>query len=461
MSYISHEDYKDLMSKFQANTSKGMLKEAVEEGNAFTAALAKTKKGEKTKVGDKEITDTSGYDDPSVKEYGYADNYPGSWGYREGMDHPGEAERTRIDNIAGRMKDRGMDAESIYDVLVGEYDVDSHAAEAVIDGLFGNKEGLNPAPLQATGPTVSTVEEDHMEPFKLPKRTDTSRLDYDPDASRFEPDYMKAPGEEDDDFDDDIISDTDDEFDLGDDIPAQFKRAVAGDRKRHPFLRENPTSAAPFGMEALPPDTKKQLQTSGLKRLSPDETKQLREYIESVKTIKKEIAKLAAKAGKKVKVEGGDMTGLTMTPPVTSEAVSHEKIEKIENKISEKLYSASEKVIKHLKDSGLTSGEIKMFLNHEIEEMAKKAAEAQHDLEESHEGADKKKVLAQNLKKGDVMIGTGEKVLNVSLGARAMNGRLDMSKVTVELEGTKKDGTKATRVGLWGKNTPVGVYRAS
>jgi len=503
MSYISHEDYKDLMSRFQANSPKGVLKEAVEEGNAFTAALAKTKKGDKAKVDGKEITDTSNYDDPSVKEYGYADQppagtpastqYPEAWSFREGMDHPGEAERTHIDNIAGRMKDRGMDAESIYDVLVGEYDVSSHVAEAVIDGLFRNKqegegakdstidikelfktplpgadkdrfqkvasvkklgtmnpitgkkdslyqvdiddrdldhavrvakdmidkgiednyilyhlttvdglstadariainqafddnnydtqpyhvkafrEGLNPAPLQATGPTISTVEEDHMQPFKLPKRTDTSRLDYDPDASRFEPDYMKAPGEEDDDFDDDVISDTDDEFDLGDDIPAQFKRAVAGDKKRYPFLREN---QAPYGFSVL----------------SPDERKQLKEYIESVKTIKKEIAKLAAKAGKKVKMESGDTTGLMMNPSVTSEAISKEKIEQIEERIPEKLYAASEKIIRHLKRAGLTPGEIKAFLNHEVEEMAEKAIEAQYDLHENSKDVSKKKV---------------------------------------------------------------------
>jgi hypothetical protein len=128
MSYISHEDYKNLMSKFQANSPKRMLKEGwnydqegeehsisiendlenrfvkgeidkdtlenalvyvsnhdydlysdnldadyvlqqvakgMKEGNAFTAALAKTKKGEKVKVDGEEITDTSDYDDPS------------------------------------------------------------------------------------------------------------------------------------------------------------------------------------------------------------------------------------------------------------------------------------------------------------------------------------------------------------------------------------------------------------
>lgn len=318
MSYISHEDYKNFMGKFQKETPKGMLKENVKEGNAFTAALAKTKKGGKAKVDGKEVTDTSNYDDPSVKEYGYADNYPGSWGYNE---------------------------------------------------------GLNPAPLQATGPTISTVEEDHMEPFKLPKRTDTSRLDYDPDASRFEPDYMKTPGEDDDD-EDDVISATDDFEDLDDELPTQFKRAVAGDRRRHPFLREG---QAPFGMEALPPDTKQQLQTSGLKRLSPTEREQLQEYIESVKTIKKEIAKLAAKAGKKVKTEGGDTTGLMMGPQVTSEAASKSEIEDIESKISDKLYSAAERVIKHLMKANLSPKQIKKFLNHEVEEMAQKKSSEKHD----------------------------------------------------------------------------------
>lgn len=50
----------------------------------------------------------------------------------------------------------------------------------------------------------------------------------------------------------------------------------------------------------------------GLRELSPDEQKQLKEYIESVKTIKKEIAKLTAKAKGDVKAEGGNRTGLVM-----------------------------------------------------------------------------------------------------------------------------------------------------
>lgn len=162
MEYVSHQQYSRLLERLQKETPKGTLKEGVEEGNAFTAALAKTKKGEKAKVDGQEITDTSGYDDPTVKqEASYTDNYEGSWGYREGMHTP---------------------------------------------------------PLQATGPTVDVTEE-----------------------------------------------------------------------------------------------------TSGFSTLTPDERKQLKEYIESVKTIQKEIARLVGKAGKKVKAEGGDMTGLVMTPATVSE----------------------------------------------------------------------------------------------------------------------------------------------
>lgn len=561
MSYISHQDYKNLMSKFQAEADKSILKEDLDpvgqedsdiDNDGDTDKTDKYLLKRRQAIG-KAIGKGRMMKEDEVEEYGYADNYPGSWGYREGKEEDDDLD-TLVDLISRYTKDdpeklAGLDPQAwpddvatnmardkdyqaykqkhhkeglnpapmqatgpTIDMTEEKLNVQSpeevakfvaskhpelalklgaekesealkHAYQEILKasgevvarnlinglsnedwpsdylqalkGMLGKKEeGLNPAPMQATG---QSIEEDHMDrPFKLPKRTDTSKLDYDPDASRFEPDYMKTPGEDDD--DDDIISATDDfdDLDLGDEIPMHFKKAVAKDKARYPFLRENTTANPPYGFDVL----------------SPDERKQLKEYIESIKTIKKEIARLAAKAGKKVKTEGGDMTGLTMTPSVTSERVSHEDIEKIESRIPEKLYVASEKVIKHLKKAGLTPGEIKMYLNHEIEELVKREKEAQYDIAETvsivpenadsrPEETDKKKVIAANLKKGDIMAGTGEKVLNVWPGARTMSGRLDMSKVTVELEGTKKDGTKTTRVGLWGKNTLVGIHRST
>lgn len=76
MEYISHEDYKSMMDSFKKGTPKKVLKEDLEkEGNAFTAGLAKAKKGQEFKVGDKAVKDTSNYDAP-VKEYQFDDMYP-------------------------------------------------------------------------------------------------------------------------------------------------------------------------------------------------------------------------------------------------------------------------------------------------------------------------------------------------------------------------------------------------
>ena len=67
--YISHEDYKQMMENFKQGTPKGLLKEDLEkEGNAFTAGLAKAKKGQEFKVGDKEVKDTSNYDSSMEEE---------------------------------------------------------------------------------------------------------------------------------------------------------------------------------------------------------------------------------------------------------------------------------------------------------------------------------------------------------------------------------------------------------
>ena len=82
--YISHVDFKKMMENLKNGTPKKMLKEGLEkEGNAFTAGLAKAKKGQEFKIGDKEVKDTSNYD-ASMEEASYTDNYEGSWGYREG-----------------------------------------------------------------------------------------------------------------------------------------------------------------------------------------------------------------------------------------------------------------------------------------------------------------------------------------------------------------------------------------
>lgn len=71
------------------------------------------------------------------------------------------------------------------------------------------------------------------------------------------------------------------------------------------------------------------------------------------------------------------------------------------------------------------------------------------------------KIKTCQIVKGDIMASTNEKVIGIWPGARYMGGRLDMKKVTVHLEYTKKDGTKGIRVGQWGNHTMVKVHRDS
>lgn len=93
MSYISHEDYKNLMSKFQAETPKGMLKEAVEEKKELTprqkkfAALA-----------------------PPKDKITYADKMAG---IKKGMNEGDDEVDKKLERIADLHKGKKIDFETI------------------------------------------------------------------------------------------------------------------------------------------------------------------------------------------------------------------------------------------------------------------------------------------------------------------------------------------------------------
>jgi hypothetical protein len=152
----------------------------------------------------------------------------------------------------------------------------------------------------------------------------------------------------------------------------------------------------------------------GMSVLSPDERKQLKEFIESYKTIKKEIANLLEKAGKNPKIMegfnikkeedeevpaerpahyneptktpkhnpsnlGGNRTGLVMT-----KAEMWEGEESVEKAIGEKLHSTFNKVtqmaIKQIVADGFDPSEAVNFLKMEIEKKAKEATLGQYDF---------------------------------------------------------------------------------
>jgi hypothetical protein len=150
----------------------------------------------------------------------------------------------------------------------------------------------------------------------------------------------------------------------------------------------------------------------GFEVLSPDERKQLKEFIDSYKTIKAEISKLLEKAGKSGKIIegvkddeavpaarpahyneptktpkhnpsnlGGNRTGLVMTK---AEMWEGEESGTIADSLGEKLHSTFSKVtdmaIKQLVADGWDEDQAISFLQAEIEEKGKEATMSQYDM---------------------------------------------------------------------------------
>jgi len=167
----------------------------------------------------------------------------------------------------------------------------------------------------------------------------------------------------------------------------------------------------------------------GFSVLSPDERKQLAEYIKSVRTIKSEIAKLLEKAGKDSKImesdkagyvkggeiknkrkehdikhpaatkphyqepshkskPGGNRTGLVLKKGEMWEDKhepdmdpKHQEMESnIDPKLHDVLHKVADKIIGELVSAGFTRHEALMFLDHEIAEKGEEAKMAQYDL---------------------------------------------------------------------------------
>ena len=539
--YISHVDYKKMMENFKKGTPKKMLKEGLEkEGNAFTAGLAKAKKGEKFKVGDKAVKDTSNYD-ASMEEASYTDNYEGSWGYREGMkesgtgDAPFDFNKSAIESATGdkishvETDDYGMpvywgtknpnvtyqisDNDQIikYDSETGErfpigdlksYDEPTHDHEPDTDadyeeprddfdmaggdfndGEFWENEVKKLQEIAGVGPQDDGPEDDNDEERK--KRADREEEEdteaenaereideeeeskpnmHDPETvakvvvkkygAELKPKFDKyqasyeqyiqdirsgKPNQQElskahnaivKDFQNDVISWGGHEM-----LEAGMKRVevsnlLSGYGYFEDWLMDY-VSAINKNLKGvseglhMPPlqatgqtiVTNEDQAPYGFSVLSPDERKQLKEFIDSYKTIKAEISKLLEKAGKSGKIMegreedeavpaarpahyneptktpkhnpsnlGGNRTGLVMTKAEMWEGEESEDSvhDKIEGQLNHKLHDAFHKVtgmiMKDLIDDGFDEGDIKAFLQHEIEEKAKEATMSQYDM---------------------------------------------------------------------------------
>ena len=525
MSYISHVDYKKMMEGFKKGAPKGLLKEELEqEGNAFTAGLAKAKKGQEFKVGDKSVKDTSNYD-ASVNEYQFDDMYQDDPGPFEG-----EVEESHLANdqwhedfqaailamgLAGEAEARVMKALDHTDPMIqygnmpaafaaaefvndlgivdaddyDDYDADYEEPRDDFDmagdfndgefwenevkklqeiaGVKSHDDGPEDDDTEEREARAKKMEDDDTEAENTERDIDeeekvhTGKYDWvtsdgshmrDPEkaakvvadkhAAELKPalaTYKKAKESDDNkalvaawkDYKNKAISwaghemlesgmrsvvvrnllsghdyyeDWNDEYLTA--LDQELKRGMEEGLHMPPLQATGPTvdvneDQAPFGMSVL----------------SPDERKQLKEYINSYKTIKSEIAKLLEKSGRSGKIMegaaddeavpaarkavyrdpttvptqhkhsnlGGNRTGLVMTKAEMWEGEEEEggEHERIEGMLNTKLHDAFHKVtgmiMKDLMDDGFDEGDIKNFLQHEIDEKAKEYALSQYD----------------------------------------------------------------------------------
>ena len=445
MSYISQEDYKNLMSKFQKETPKGLLKEdmdeqEMEEGNAFTAGLAKTKKGGEFKVGDKTFTDKTNYDAPMKEddiskdvhgaEYHIGDKVTyqghtftimiGAGGkvvlsHSSGKIIPNDKSMEILKQAAIDKKFGGVDEyrfDQMYPDDPGPFEGEMEEEAKICPGC-GNPndqctcgeemgEGAEKMNYQDPYALAAAVASAHpeLQKFALEDRKMFQRA-----AFKYVGELMRKGGES-----DTVVVNLVNGY-ADEDWPSDFISALG---KELEGIEE--------GLNMPPLQATGQTivtnEASGVSILSPDERKQLKEFINSYKTIKQEISKLLEKAGKsgtmmETKMEdekvpatrpahyndptktpthkkgkmGGDRTGLVMTK---AEMYEHDENmeggehEAIESKLDPKIHDAFRKVkdmaIKQLVAAGVPEDQVMMFLQHEMEEKGEEAKMAQYDM---------------------------------------------------------------------------------
>jgi hypothetical protein len=398
MEYISHTDYKNLMTKFQAETPKGLLKEALDPVGKEDSDIDNDGDTDKTdKYLAKRRKAVGAAVKKDVKEYGYADNYPGSWGYREGSeDLTADDIRDAIDSLDLDPKDQAKVVKALDHVDVSKYSGMSakQAAEEIKDAtldeaMYGDSDG-----------DFDAQEDDKQMAYYY----------YEKGKEAYEEgDFLKA-----DNYYNRALRTGSSLGWTETDLPPYEGPATDYSRRRASEMEEGlnfPTKQA-TGQTIIANEDQAPF---GLGVLSPDEQKQLKEYINSYKTIKEEISKLLGKAGKGKMMEaipnkrkdhdekvpaaskpkyneptkkakpGGDRTNLMMTKAEMWENEEHEggKHEEMEKQLNPKLHDALHKVkdmiIKDLVADGFTEAEALMFLQHEMEQKGMEAVMGQHD----------------------------------------------------------------------------------
>ena len=363
--YISHEQYTGMLKNFGKSTPKGLLKENLEkEGNAFTAGLAKTPKGGEFKVGNKQFKDKTNYDAP-IKEDG-----------SEGVEV--------IGHLGGNVyKIRTVEGEEVdleFDEEVGEEVDPPYGYEGTLCAEHGDYEYTIPAAFIKAGGGSFDVEPRFKE-IEAHSIKQGSVKEY-----QFDQMYPDDPGP----------------FEGREDVcPVCKQDPCVCNMKEGLNLPSKDMQATSATIQSVKEDGQNAAYNFSV--LSPSERDQLREYINSIKTIKEEINKLVSKTkprgsmmeSGKVEVKpnpavatahktaaakdhkakpGGNRTGLVMPKGEVWEN------EDTAANVNPKIQTILSKLIDSLKAEGLSEHDIKMFIDHEIEEKGKEDIASQYDF---------------------------------------------------------------------------------
>lgn len=447
MEYISHTDYKNLMSKFQAETPKGLLKESLDpvgkedDDIDNDGDVDKTDKylhkrrqavGRAMKEGGEDLTADDIRDAIDSLDLDWKDQAK----VVKALDHVdiSKYKGMTAKQAAEEIKDATLD-EVMYGDSDGDFDAqedDKQMAnyyydkgmEAYEEGDFLKADNYYTRALRL-GSSLGWTEVD-LPPYEGPA-TDYSRRRASEMEEKFDKEKLKKGLKN---FGRNVKSVGSSmlgipTYDHTDDETGEWKKDKLGkDYDMYDYTNKQgadideveeglnfPTKQA-TGQTIMANEDQAPF---GLQVLSPDEQKQLKEYINSYKTIKEEISKLLEKAGKGRMMEaipnkrrdhdekvpaaskpkyheptkkpkpGGDRTDLVMTKAEMWENEEHEggKHDEIEKQLNPKLHDALHKVknmiIKDLVADGFTESEALMFLQHEMEEKGMEAVMGQHD----------------------------------------------------------------------------------
>jgi hypothetical protein len=327
MEYISHEDYKKMLGSFGKEVPKRTLTEGLEqEGNAFTAGLAKTKRGGEFKVGNKSFKDRTNYDAP-VNEYQFDQMYPDDPGPFENDNSGYKDDRynSLVSTNRGEDKDFAKLSRDEKEKMMSA-DTDSDLANLdpnEVGGLGPSENSRKFASFSDDHGWYDDKDRQHKDfdfdydeeeyndlPSLHAKHGDTNWFAKGPQGEKFFNRYkdmyggpLKVRIRKEDNVDgmirEFLMKEDDVNWDRMDNEEAEENETDNGIEEDINLPSSQPTG--PSIEETRRP----------LSHLSPEERDQLRQYVETIRTVKEQINKMVNKSGME---EGGDMTGLVMRP---------------------------------------------------------------------------------------------------------------------------------------------------